>query len=131
MCVFLTPPQIKEDGSESDSVVASPSSTGSKSNTPTSSVPSATVTPLNEPMVPSGEFDMCRGRSRKNAKRLSRNMEVQVSQETRNVSIGEREREGQENAGIAYVIVTVSHIQSIQVHTRQDALWDSSQYYAP
>lgn len=58
-------------------------------------------------------------------------MEVQVSQETRNVSIGEREREGQENAGIAYVIVTVSHIQSIQVHTRQDALWDSSQYYAP
>ncbi|XP_046721632.1 C-Jun-amino-terminal kinase-interacting protein 3 isoform X14 [Silurus meridionalis] len=77
-----------EDGSESDSVVATPSSTGSKSNTPTSSVPSATVTPLNEAMVPSGDFDTCRGRSRKNAKRLSRNMEVQVSQETRNVSIG-------------------------------------------
>ncbi|XP_060748549.1 C-Jun-amino-terminal kinase-interacting protein 3 isoform X4 [Tachysurus vachellii] len=76
-------PGFQEDGSESDS----PSSTGSKSNTPTSSVPSATVTPLNEKMVPSGEF-MCRGRSRKNAKRLSRNMEVQVSQETRNVSIG-------------------------------------------
>lgn len=30
-----------------------------------------------------------RGNRRKNAKRLSRNMEVQVSQETRNVSIGE------------------------------------------
>ncbi|XP_058265818.1 C-Jun-amino-terminal kinase-interacting protein 3 isoform X12 [Hemibagrus wyckioides] len=73
-----------EDGSESDS----PSSTGSKSNTPTSSVPSATVTPLNEKKVPSGEFETCRGRSRKSAKRLSRNMEVQVSQETRNVSIG-------------------------------------------
>ncbi|XP_046721636.1 C-Jun-amino-terminal kinase-interacting protein 3 isoform X18 [Silurus meridionalis] len=81
-------PGFQEDGSESDSVVATPSSTGSKSNTPTSSVPSATVTPLNEAMVPSGDFDTCRGRSRKNAKRLSRNMEVQVSQETRNVSIG-------------------------------------------
>ncbi|XP_062874593.1 C-Jun-amino-terminal kinase-interacting protein 3 isoform X3 [Trichomycterus rosablanca] len=79
-------PGFQEDGSESDSVVATPSSTGSKSNTPTSSVPSATVTPLNE--VPPGEYNMCRGRSRKNAKRLSRNMEVQVSQETRNVSIG-------------------------------------------
>ncbi|KAM9456978.1 C-Jun-amino-terminal kinase-interacting protein 3 isoform 3-T3 [Clarias gariepinus] len=81
-------PGFQEDGSESDSVVATPSSTGSKSNTPTSSVPSATVTPLNEAVVPPGEFDTCRGRSRKNAKRLSRNMEVQVSQETRNVSIG-------------------------------------------
>uniref|UniRef100_A0AAR2K4B1 C-Jun-amino-terminal kinase-interacting protein 3 n=1 Tax=Pygocentrus nattereri TaxID=42514 RepID=A0AAR2K4B1_PYGNA len=77
---------FKEDGSESDSVAATPSSTGS--NTPTSSVPSATVTPLNESMLPSGEFEVPRGRSRKNAKRLSRNMEVQVSQETRNVSIG-------------------------------------------
>ncbi|XP_060757910.1 C-Jun-amino-terminal kinase-interacting protein 3 isoform X9 [Neoarius graeffei] len=78
-----------EDGSESDSVVATPSSTGSKSNTPTSSVPSATVTPLNDAMVPSGQFDMCQGRRRrKNPKRLSRNMEVQVSQETKNVSIG-------------------------------------------
>lgn len=36
-----------------------------------------------------GEFETSRGRGRKNAKRLSRNMEVQVSQETRNVSIGE------------------------------------------
>uniref|UniRef100_W5JZ76 C-Jun-amino-terminal kinase-interacting protein 3 n=1 Tax=Astyanax mexicanus TaxID=7994 RepID=W5JZ76_ASTMX len=75
-----------EDGSESDSVAATPSSTGS--NTPTSSVPSATATPLNESMLPSGEFEVSRGRGRKNAKRLSRNMEVQVSQETRNVSIG-------------------------------------------
>uniref|UniRef100_A0AAR2JKC2 C-Jun-amino-terminal kinase-interacting protein 3 n=1 Tax=Pygocentrus nattereri TaxID=42514 RepID=A0AAR2JKC2_PYGNA len=79
-------PGFQEDGSESDSVAATPSSTGS--NTPTSSVPSATVTPLNESMLPSGEFEVPRGRSRKNAKRLSRNMEVQVSQETRNVSIG-------------------------------------------
>ncbi|XP_051572007.1 C-Jun-amino-terminal kinase-interacting protein 3-like isoform X1 [Myxocyprinus asiaticus] len=77
-----------EDGSDSDSVAATPSSTGSKSNTPTSSVPSATVTPLNDGLVSVGEFDMSRGRGRKNAKRLSRNMEVQVSQETRNVSIG-------------------------------------------
>lgn len=75
-----------EDGSESDSIAATPSSTGS--NTPTSSVPSATATPLNESMLPSGEFEVSRGRGRKNAKRLSRNMEVQVSQETRNVSIG-------------------------------------------
>uniref|UniRef100_A0A673M2G9 C-Jun-amino-terminal kinase-interacting protein 3 n=1 Tax=Sinocyclocheilus rhinocerous TaxID=307959 RepID=A0A673M2G9_9TELE len=77
-----------EDGSDSDSVAATPSSTGSKSNTPTSSVPSATVTPLNDGLVSVGEFDMSRRRGRKNAKRLSRNMEVQVSQETRNVSIG-------------------------------------------
>nr|XP_061804962.1 C-Jun-amino-terminal kinase-interacting protein 3 [Nerophis lumbriciformis] len=79
-----------EDGSESDSVAATPSSTGSKSNTPTSSVPSATVTPINEGFLPSSEFDMMRAgsRGRKSAKRLSRNMEVQVSQETRNVSIG-------------------------------------------
>ncbi|XP_057202728.1 C-Jun-amino-terminal kinase-interacting protein 3 isoform X12 [Triplophysa rosa] len=77
-----------EDGSDSDSVAATPSSTGSKSNTPTSSVPSATVTPLNDGLVSVGEFDVSRGRGRKNAKRLSRNMEVQVSQETRNVSIG-------------------------------------------
>uniref|UniRef100_A0AAZ3PFM7 C-Jun-amino-terminal kinase-interacting protein 3 n=1 Tax=Oncorhynchus tshawytscha TaxID=74940 RepID=A0AAZ3PFM7_ONCTS len=78
------------DGSESDSVAATPSSTGSKSNTPTSSVPSATVTPLNEGFLPPGEFDPMHAvsRGRKSAKRLSRNMEVQVSQETRNVSIG-------------------------------------------
>ncbi|XP_026215045.1 C-Jun-amino-terminal kinase-interacting protein 3 isoform X11 [Anabas testudineus] len=78
-----------EDGSESDSVAATPSSNGSKSNTPTSSVPSATVTPINEGFMPHSEFDVMRtGNRRKNAKRLSRNMEVQVSQETRNVSIG-------------------------------------------
>uniref|UniRef100_UPI003AAC8D3E C-Jun-amino-terminal kinase-interacting protein 3 isoform X1 n=1 Tax=Centroberyx gerrardi TaxID=166262 RepID=UPI003AAC8D3E len=79
----------QEDGSESDSVAATPSSTGSKSNTPTSSVPSASVTPLNEGFLPQTEFDSTRaGNRRKSAKRLSRNMEVQVSQETRNVSIG-------------------------------------------
>uniref|UniRef100_A0A667Y6B8 C-Jun-amino-terminal kinase-interacting protein 3 n=1 Tax=Myripristis murdjan TaxID=586833 RepID=A0A667Y6B8_9TELE len=78
-----------EDGSESDSVAATPSSTGSKSNTPTSSVPSATVTPLNDGFHPHSEFEAMRGGNRrKSAKRLSRNMEVQVSQETRNVSIG-------------------------------------------
>ncbi|XP_058508933.1 C-Jun-amino-terminal kinase-interacting protein 3 isoform X11 [Solea solea] len=79
----------QEDGSESDSVVATPSSTGSKSNTPTSSVPSATVTPINEGFHTHSEFDVMRtGNHRKSAKRHSRNMEVQVSQETRNVSIG-------------------------------------------
>nr|XP_057904319.1 C-Jun-amino-terminal kinase-interacting protein 3 isoform X12 [Doryrhamphus excisus] len=80
----------QEDGSESDSVAATPSSTGSKSNTPTSSVPSATVTPINEGFLPPSEFDVMRtgNRGRKSGKRLSRNMEVQVSQETRNVSIG-------------------------------------------
>lgn len=82
---------MKEDGSESDSVAATPSSTGSKSNTPTSSVPSATVTPINEGFLPHSEFDVMRaGNRRKSAKRLSRNMEVQVCQETRNVSIGEK-----------------------------------------
>uniref|UniRef100_A0A8C5CR59 Mitogen-activated protein kinase 8 interacting protein 3 n=1 Tax=Gadus morhua TaxID=8049 RepID=A0A8C5CR59_GADMO len=78
------------DGSESDSVAATPSSAGSKSNTPTSSVPSASVTPLNEGFPAHGDLDAMRaGNARKGgAKRLSRNMEVQVSQETRNVSIG-------------------------------------------
>ncbi|KAK2833702.1 hypothetical protein Q5P01_017591 [Channa striata] len=78
-----------EDGSESDSAAATPSSTGSKSNTPTSSVPSATVTPINEGFTMQSDIDVTRtGNRRKAAKRLSRNMEVQVSQETRNVSIG-------------------------------------------
>lgn len=95
MCVTCSSLSFKEDGSDSDSVAATPSSTGSKSNTPTSSVPSATVTPLNDGLVSVEELNMQRGRSRKN-KRLSRNMEVQVSQETRNVSIGERERERKE-----------------------------------
>ncbi len=83
---------VKEDGSDSDSVAATPSSTGSKSNTPTSSVPSATVTPLNDGLVSVGGYDVSRGPCHKKAKRLSRNMEVQVSQETRNVSIGEKGR---------------------------------------
>ncbi|XP_028310191.1 C-Jun-amino-terminal kinase-interacting protein 3 isoform X5 [Gouania willdenowi] len=79
----------QEDGSESDSVAATPSSTGSKSNTPTSSVPSATVTPINEGFNSHANFDVTRtGNHRKGDKRHSRNMEVQVSQETRNVSIG-------------------------------------------
>ncbi|KAJ8347210.1 hypothetical protein SKAU_G00286110 [Synaphobranchus kaupii] len=80
-----------EDESESgqSSAAATPSSVGTKSNTPTSSVPSASVTPLNEAFHPVSESDASRrGNRRKNAKRLSRNMEVQVSQETRNVSIG-------------------------------------------
>uniref|UniRef100_A0A672GAT0 C-Jun-amino-terminal kinase-interacting protein 3 n=1 Tax=Salarias fasciatus TaxID=181472 RepID=A0A672GAT0_SALFA len=82
-------PASQEDGSESDSVAATPSSTGSKSNTPTSSVPSATVTPINEGFLSHANFDAVRsGNRRKGDKRLSRNMEVQVSQETRNVSIG-------------------------------------------
>uniref|UniRef100_A0A9J7YGF9 C-Jun-amino-terminal kinase-interacting protein 3 n=1 Tax=Cyprinus carpio carpio TaxID=630221 RepID=A0A9J7YGF9_CYPCA len=81
-------PGYQEDGSDSDSVAATPSSTGSKSNTPTSSVPSATVTPLNDVLVSVRGFNMSQGTSCKKTKRRSRNMEVQVSQETRNVSIG-------------------------------------------
>ncbi|XP_061087475.1 C-Jun-amino-terminal kinase-interacting protein 3-like isoform X8 [Conger conger] len=80
-----------EDESESDqsSVAATPSSTGTKSNTPTSSVPSASVTPLNECFHSMSEFEAVRSNNRrKGGKHLSRNMEVQVSQETRNVSIG-------------------------------------------
>jgi len=90
-CPLCPPKPPKEDGSESDSVAATPSSGGS--NTPTSSVPSASVTPLNEGcFTAQGDFDVTRAgnnRRRQGAKRLSRNMEVQVSQETRNVSIGE------------------------------------------
>ncbi|XP_016895994.1 C-Jun-amino-terminal kinase-interacting protein 3 isoform X5 [Cynoglossus semilaevis] len=79
----------QEDESESDSVVVTLSSPGSKSNTPTSSTHSATVTPINEGFLPNSEVEGMRsGNHRKSAKRLSRNMEVQVSQETRNVSIG-------------------------------------------
>uniref|UniRef100_A0A8C1J0B2 C-Jun-amino-terminal kinase-interacting protein 3 n=1 Tax=Cyprinus carpio TaxID=7962 RepID=A0A8C1J0B2_CYPCA len=77
-----------ESTGNSDSVAATPSSTGSKSNTPTSSVPSATVTPLNDVLVSVRGFNMSQGTSCKKTKRRSRNMEVQVSQETRNVSIG-------------------------------------------
>ncbi|XP_039632118.1 C-Jun-amino-terminal kinase-interacting protein 3 isoform X3 [Polypterus senegalus] len=80
----------KDDESESgqSSAAATPSTAGTKSNTPTSSVPSAAVTPLNESFQPIMDFDMARNNKKKGAKRLSRNMEVQVSQETRNVSIG-------------------------------------------
>uniref|UniRef100_A0A8C4IKC8 C-Jun-amino-terminal kinase-interacting protein 3 n=1 Tax=Dicentrarchus labrax TaxID=13489 RepID=A0A8C4IKC8_DICLA len=76
-----------EDESESDSLAATPSSTGSKSNTPTSSVPSATVTPINEGFLPHSEFDAMRaGNRRKGAKRLSRNMEVQSSKVSAEIS---------------------------------------------
>uniref|UniRef100_A0A8C4NZN2 C-Jun-amino-terminal kinase-interacting protein 3 n=1 Tax=Dicentrarchus labrax TaxID=13489 RepID=A0A8C4NZN2_DICLA len=75
------------DESESDSLAATPSSTGSKSNTPTSSVPSATVTPINEGFLPHSEFDAMRaGNRRKGAKRLSRNMEVQSSKVSAEIS---------------------------------------------
>ncbi|XP_028904795.1 C-Jun-amino-terminal kinase-interacting protein 3 isoform X13 [Ornithorhynchus anatinus] len=71
------------------SAPATPSTTGTKSNTPTSSVPSAAVTPLNESLQPLGDFGVG-GKNSKRAreKRNSRNMEVQVTQEMRNVSIG-------------------------------------------
>ncbi|XP_052400641.1 C-Jun-amino-terminal kinase-interacting protein 3 [Carassius gibelio] len=81
-------PGYQEDSSDSDSVAATPSSTGSKSNTPTSSVSSVAVTPLNDGLASVGEFDRHRRRDCKKEKRLSKNMEVQVSQETRNVNIG-------------------------------------------
>ncbi|KAL2100858.1 hypothetical protein ACEWY4_002619 [Coilia grayii] len=71
----------QEDGSESDSVAATPSSGGSKSITPTSSVP----TPNDVLPVTLGNYS---GRDRKASKRRSRDMEVQVTQQTRNVSIG-------------------------------------------
>ncbi|XP_063040607.1 C-Jun-amino-terminal kinase-interacting protein 3 [Engraulis encrasicolus] len=72
-----------EDGSESDSVAATPSSGGSKSVTPTSSVP----TPNDMLPATLGNYSG-RGRDRKASKRRSRDMEVQVTQQTRNVSIG-------------------------------------------
>lgn len=72
------------------SAAATPSTTGTKSNTPTSSVPSAAVTPLNETIQPISEYTNGTTKSNKRAreKRNSRNMEVQVTQEMRNVSIG-------------------------------------------
>ncbi|RLV94056.1 hypothetical protein DV515_00013286 [Chloebia gouldiae] len=72
------------------SAAATPSTTGTKSNTPTSSVPSAAVTPLNESIQPISEYTNGTTKSNKRAreKRNSRNMEVQVTQEMRNVSIG-------------------------------------------
>uniref|UniRef100_A0A2K6FYV6 C-Jun-amino-terminal kinase-interacting protein 3 n=1 Tax=Propithecus coquereli TaxID=379532 RepID=A0A2K6FYV6_PROCO len=82
-------PQDEMSESGQSSAAATPSTTGTKSNTPTSSVPSAAVTPLNESTQPLGGY----GGSSKNGKRArekrnSRNMEVQVAQEMRNVSIG-------------------------------------------
>lgn len=71
------------------SAAATPSTTGTKSNTPTSSVPSAAVTPLNEGLQPLGDYSAgTKSSKRAREKRNSRNMEVQVTQEMRNVSIG-------------------------------------------
>lgn len=71
------------------SAAATPSTTGTKSNTPTSSVPSAAVTPLNESLQPLGDYSAgTKSSKRAREKRNSRNMEVQVTQEMRNVSIG-------------------------------------------
>nr|XP_008120329.1 PREDICTED: C-Jun-amino-terminal kinase-interacting protein 3 [Anolis carolinensis] len=70
------------------SAAATPSTTGTKSNTPTSSVPSAAVTPLNESLQPMNDYVTTKNNKRSREKRNSRNMEVQVVQETRNVSIG-------------------------------------------
>ncbi|XP_078061876.1 C-Jun-amino-terminal kinase-interacting protein 3-like, partial [Mustelus asterias] len=81
---------LKDDTSESgqSSAAATPSTTGTKSNTPTSSVPSAAVTPLNEVVNPIYNGDSKVKNQRKRPKGNSRNMEVQVTQEMRNVSIG-------------------------------------------
>lgn len=71
------------------SVAATPSTTGTKSNTPTSSVPSAAVTPLSESLQPLGDYGSgTKSSKRAREKRNSRHMEVQVTQEMRNVSIG-------------------------------------------
>ncbi|XP_074867314.1 C-Jun-amino-terminal kinase-interacting protein 3 isoform X15 [Carettochelys insculpta] len=80
-----------EEMSESgqSSAAATPSTTGTKSNTPTSSVPSAAVTPLNESLQPISDYSgTAKNNKRAREKRNSRNMEVQVTQEMRNVSIG-------------------------------------------
>ncbi|XP_053814066.1 C-Jun-amino-terminal kinase-interacting protein 3 isoform X29 [Vidua macroura] len=83
-------PQDEMSESGQSSAAATPSTTGTKSNTPTSSVPSAAVTPLNESIQPISEYTNGTTKSNKRAreKRNSRNMEVQVTQEMRNVSIG-------------------------------------------
>uniref|UniRef100_A0A8C5QZ55 C-Jun-amino-terminal kinase-interacting protein 3 n=1 Tax=Leptobrachium leishanense TaxID=445787 RepID=A0A8C5QZ55_9ANUR len=80
----------KDEMSESgqSSVAATPSTTGTKSNTPTSSVPSAAVTPLHESLQPLQDYGMTGKSKRSRDKRNSHNMEVQVNQEMRNVSIG-------------------------------------------
>ncbi|XP_067316731.1 C-Jun-amino-terminal kinase-interacting protein 3 isoform X16 [Anolis sagrei] len=80
------PDEMSESGQSS--AAATPSTTGTKSNTPTSSVPSAAVTPLNESLQPMNDYVTSKNNKRSREKRNSRNMEVQVVQETRNVSIG-------------------------------------------
>ncbi|XP_044289295.1 C-Jun-amino-terminal kinase-interacting protein 3 isoform X2 [Varanus komodoensis] len=80
------PDEMSESGQSS--AAATPSTTGTKSNTPTSSVPSAAVTPLNESLQPVNDYITSKNNKRSREKRNSRNMEVQVAQETRNVSIG-------------------------------------------
>ncbi|XP_051686245.1 C-Jun-amino-terminal kinase-interacting protein 3 isoform X15 [Oryctolagus cuniculus] len=83
-------PQDEMSESGQSSAAATPSTTGTKSNTPTSSVPSAAVTPLTESMQPlGGDYGGgTKNSARSREKRNSRNMEVQVTQEMRNVSIG-------------------------------------------
>ncbi|CAH2307677.1 C-Jun-amino-terminal kinase-interacting 3-like isoform X7 [Pelobates cultripes] len=78
--------EMSESGQSS--VAATPSTTGTKSNTPTSSVPSAAVTPLHESLQPLQDYGMTGKTKRSRDKRNSHNMEVQVNQEMRNVSIG-------------------------------------------
>ncbi|XP_048723587.1 C-Jun-amino-terminal kinase-interacting protein 3 isoform X6 [Caretta caretta] len=79
--------EMSESGQSS--AAATPSTTGTKSNTPTSSVPSAAVTPLNESLQPISDYSAtAKNNKRAREKRNSRNMEVQVTQEMRNVSIG-------------------------------------------
>ncbi|XP_023966310.1 C-Jun-amino-terminal kinase-interacting protein 3 isoform X35 [Chrysemys picta bellii] len=79
--------EMSESGQSS--AAATPSTTGTKSNTPTSSVPSAAVTPLNESLQPISDYSgTAKNNKRAREKRNSRNMEVQVTQEMRNVSIG-------------------------------------------
>ncbi|XP_060140904.1 C-Jun-amino-terminal kinase-interacting protein 3 isoform X9 [Globicephala melas] len=82
-------PQDEMSESGQSSAAATPSTTGTKSNTPTSSVPSAAVTPLSEGLQPLGDYSgSSKNNKRAREKRNSRNMEVQVTQEMRNVSIG-------------------------------------------
>ncbi|PIO36622.1 hypothetical protein AB205_0209300, partial [Aquarana catesbeiana] len=78
--------EMSESGQSS--VAATPSTTGTKSNTPTSSVPSAAVTPLHESLQPLQDYSLAGKSKRSREKRHSHNMEVQVTQEMRNVSIG-------------------------------------------
>ncbi|XP_072273799.1 C-Jun-amino-terminal kinase-interacting protein 3 isoform X11 [Pyxicephalus adspersus] len=78
--------EMSESGQSS--VEATPSTTGTKSNTPTSSVPSAAVTPLHESLQPLQDYGMSGKSKRSREKRHSHNMEVQVTQEMRKVSIG-------------------------------------------